>query len=279
MKFIYVDESGSPDQSDVFVMCGLMVDAYKLRKKTADFDARLQAFLKKHPGVNTELKTSRFINGKGGWRHIDAQERKDFLTEVCELAVDNGGKLFGVGISFQAFNAAVAGGHEHPFGNSHWLAGGAFTSCLVQKKVQGIKNSKGLTVVIMDDNKAGMPALSDVLYHGDPWFDGLYKVQGKKQGKPVWIARKKADRFDHIVNTAFAIKSDHSSMVQVADALSYVYRRHLELKSENEAWAGERDYYAGLVDILEPSRENIGRCPDEPAVRFFQQAKHAEWKL
>ena len=34
MKFIYVDESGAAGDSDVFVMCGLMVDAYKLRKKT-----------------------------------------------------------------------------------------------------------------------------------------------------------------------------------------------------------------------------------------------------
>ena len=34
MKFIYVDESGGRDQGDVFTMCGLMVDAYKLRKKT-----------------------------------------------------------------------------------------------------------------------------------------------------------------------------------------------------------------------------------------------------
>ena len=45
----------------------------------------------------------------------------------------------------------------------------------------------------------------------------------------VWQGRAKKDRFDHIINTAFAIKSDHSSMVQVADAISYVYRRHLEL--------------------------------------------------
>ena len=66
MKFIYVDESGAAGDSDVFVMCGLMVDAYKLRKKTADFDKMLADFLAKHPGSSTELKTSRFINGKGG---------------------------------------------------------------------------------------------------------------------------------------------------------------------------------------------------------------------
>ena len=66
-------------------------------------------------------------------------------------------------------------------------------------------------------------------------FDGLYQLRGKKRGKTVWLERTKKDRFDHIINTAFAIKSDHSSMVQVADAISYVYRRHLELAAIAEA--------------------------------------------
>ena len=114
MKFIYIDESGSRDQGDVFVTFGLMVDAYKLRKKTADFDQRLEALFAKHPGNRADFKTSRFINGKGGWREIDATERKAFLKSVCELAVENGGKIFGLGLSFTAFDAASAVGHVQP---------------------------------------------------------------------------------------------------------------------------------------------------------------------
>jgi hypothetical protein len=127
MKFIYVDESGARDQGDVFVMCGLMVDAYKLRKKTADFDAKLEQLFARHPGARTELKTKRFINGAGAWGQIDAEERKQFLREVCELAVANGGKVFGIGLSFEAFDAAVNGGHGHPFGNSYWIGSAMFT--------------------------------------------------------------------------------------------------------------------------------------------------------
>ena len=154
-----------------------------------------------------------------------------------------------------------------------------FTAGLVQKKMQVVKNSKGLTVVIMDDNKAEMPKLSDELYQGNAWFDGLYQLRGKKRGKTVWLERTKKDRFDHIINTAFAIKSDHSSMVQVADAISYVYRRHLELTAIADVWPGEKDYYTELVAILEPARETHGHCPDEPCVKFFKSAKHPEWKL
>ncbi|MCF6277545.1 MAG: DUF3800 domain-containing protein [Anaerolineales bacterium] len=279
MKFIYIDESGERDHTDVFVMCGLMVDAYKLRKKTENFDRKLEALFARHPGARADLKTSRFINGKGAWREIDAQERKDLLTEICQLAVANGGKIFGYGLSFQAFDAATREGHGQPCANNYWLASAMFTSCLLQKKMQGVSNSKGLTVVIMDDNKVEMPALSDALYIGDPWYDGLYQIQKRRRGHLIWVERTEANRFDHIVNTAFAIKSDHSSLIQVADALSYVYRRHLELTNAVEAWVGEQVYISDLVALLEPNREKLGRCHDEPCLRFFLAAKHPEWQL
>ena len=279
MKFIYVDESGARDQGDAFIMCGLMIDAYKLRKKTEEFDRRLGEVFVNHEGNRSDFKTSRFINGKGGWSAVDATERKAFLKRISELAVENGGKVFGIGLSYAAFDAAAGSGLGQPFNTNYWLASAMFTACLVQKKMQGIKNSKGLTIAIMDDNKKEMPKLSDELYNGNSWFDGLYKVRGKKRGKSVWFDRTAKNRFDHIINTAFAIKSDHSSMVQVADAICYVYRRHLELKTVAEAWEGEKKYYAELVDILEPARETLGQCPNEACVNFYKAAKHPEWKL
>ena len=40
MKFAYFDESGTlgVEGNDVFVMAGLLIDAYRLRKYTAEFD-------------------------------------------------------------------------------------------------------------------------------------------------------------------------------------------------------------------------------------------------
>lgn len=279
MKFIYVDESGARDQGDVFVMSGLMVDAYKLRKKTADFDAKLEAIFAQHPGTRGDLKTKRFINGLGAWNQVPAQQRKNFLREICGLAVANGGKVYGIALSYDRFNAALAAGYSHPFANSYWIAGAMFVSSLVQKKMQGVSNSKGLTVFIMDDNKQEMANLSDGLYKCSEWYDGLYLRRGTKRGKSVWLHRKPKDRFDQIINTAFAIKSDHSSLVQVADALCWVYRRHLELKSQAEAYPGEQAYYQGLVDILEPQREKLGHCPQESCVAFYQAARHQDWAV
>ncbi|KUF09040.1 DUF3800 domain-containing protein [Pseudoponticoccus marisrubri] len=279
MKFIYIDESGDRGGGDVFVMCGLMVDAYKLRKKTADFDRMLGALHAKYPSAARELKTSQFLNGKKPWSKIPPQERKDFIQDVCRLAVDNGGKLFGYGLSYERFDTAKAAFHGHPSGDSYWLASGMFTAALVQKKMQGVKGGKGLTVMIMDDHKMEMPGLSDGLYMADEWYDGLFQERKKVRGKSTWGARKAGDRFDQIINTAFAIKSDHSSLVQVADVISYVYRRHLELKALPEKYPGEREYYEMLVGILEPQREKLGQTPAVPCVAFYKAAVHPNWPI
>ena len=45
MKFVYVDETGGKDQSDAFVMTGLLIDAYSLRICTVTFDDMIRKFL------------------------------------------------------------------------------------------------------------------------------------------------------------------------------------------------------------------------------------------
>lgn len=278
MKFIYVDESGGRDQSDVFVMVGLLVDAYRLRRKTTDFDELLKDLLQRHPGHRDELKTKQFINGGGGWSAVPPEERKQFLRDICTLAAD-GGKLFGVGISFENFDAAIAAGHNHLTGNSYWLAAGLFITALIQKKMQPVSSNKGLTVLVMDDNKREMPKLSDLLYTADPWLDGLYQMRRTVRGRSVWKNRTAADRLDQIINTAFAVKSEHSSLVQVSDALSYIYRRHLELRTEADAYAGESDFYDELVGIIDPRREKLGQTPSCEALNFYRAATHDHWQL
>jgi hypothetical protein len=278
MKFVYVDESGGQDQGDVFVMAGVLIDAYRLRKYTAKFDEMITAFLEKHPGAPQEIKTKPFINGTGGWSKVDAAERKAFLINVCDLVVECA-RVFATGISFRRFAEALNAGHGHTFGKSYWLGSAMFVAALVQKRMLGENGNKGLTVLICDDNKQEMENLADALYEADPWFDPLYQRTRKKKGATAWVEISNDERFDQIVNCAFAIKSQHSSLIQVADVVSYVYRRHLELKSDKEAWEGERKYFSDLVDKLDSKREHLGRNPGGPCIDFYETARHPEWEL
>lgn len=270
MKFLYVDESGGKDQSDVFVMTGLLVDAYRLRKHTDVFDELISDFLAKHPGTGSkkELKTSALINGIGGWSKIDPNERKGLLTQICSLSAECA-TVFAVALSFSRFEAALGGKYEYPLGKSYWIGAAMYVATLVQDKMQSLKKNKGLTVFICDDNKHEVQNFSDALHDANPWFDALYRFDGKKD----------AQRFNRIVNSAFSIKSQHSSFIQVADAVAYAYRRNLELKSEKEAWPGEKEYVSGLVEHLEPTRERIGKVRDEACVKFYRASQHLDWTL
>ena len=70
MKFLYADESGEQDHSNFFAMSGVMVDAVKLRKRTEDLDNLWTSLIAEHPESPKEIKTSRMINGKGGWNKV-----------------------------------------------------------------------------------------------------------------------------------------------------------------------------------------------------------------
>ena len=130
MKFAYVDEFGDGSQSDVFVMAGLLIDAYRLRKYTATFDETIEAFLAKHPGEKKEMKTKAIINGTGGWSQVSADDRKRFVIDVCDLAAECA-KVFAIAFSFRKFDAAIKADFEQPFGKSYWLGAAMFIASLI----------------------------------------------------------------------------------------------------------------------------------------------------
>ena len=276
------------DQSDVFVMCGVMVDATKLRLRTHIVREMIREMLARYPGYRrSELKTSQFINGRGAWGRISAVDRKEFLQDICGLAVADGGKVFGIGLSFDATREALDCSTDFPAVNKDpWLLAAMFTMSLVQKKMQLLTRNKGHTVVVMDDNKRLMPAFSDAIYAGDPWFDGLYqkRITRRRKGRNVrvWKEWSTNDRFNQIINTPFPIKSEHSPIIQVADTVSYAYRRRLELLAADatEAWDGEGQYYDELASLLDGGRQRLGLCPPAaPCVEFYDSIRHPEWKL
>jgi Protein of unknown function (DUF3800) len=170
------------------------------------------------------------------------------------------------------------GGYGQSFGNSHWLGTALFVAALLQKKMQD-RGNKGPTVLICDDNKQGMDRLADALFEGNPWFDPIYQPRRKIRGKIVWQSLTAEQRFDHIVNCAFAVKSEHSSLIQAADAVCYIFRRHIELRKEKEAWKGEQSYFSGLSDKLERKRETLGQTAGGSCIDFYTAACHPEWRL
>ncbi len=274
MKFAYVDETGPGKNNDIFVMVGVLVDAYKLRKCTKEFDDLLKQFFSETSTQSRikELKTSEFINGRRTWGRIDPDKRKQFLNEICTHAKNNArAKIYASCISINTFNESQSDTHLQ----SYWQAAGMYIASLIQKKMMRESKNKGLTVLVFDDNKMDMPKVSNELYELNPWYDGLYQSRKKRK----WKNLADGDRFNQIVNTAFAIKSEHSSFIQVADAVAYIYRRQTELQNGDQPkWEGEKEYYDNLASILD--KEKLGVVPDNnECVEFYNKITPNNWEL
>ena len=288
MKFAYIDESGNDERNDVFVMCGLIVDAYSLRKTTAEFDNILGSFFAQYSDIELgrtesggfELKTNDAINGNRKWRKVDAQIRKDFVRQLCQEFISARGKIAGIGISIKCAKDADDSVYKQPFGTDYWVACGMYVSSLIQREMQKEKGNKGHTVLIVDDNKVKMPKISQELHESESWYDGLYQTQRVFRGKREWKKRTKNDRFDQIINTAFAIDSEHSSLIQVADAVCHIIRRHLEIEDGvKEKWNGERNYYDSIFKILTHKNVllRINTQPDALCNKYYKYITHQAW--
>jgi hypothetical protein len=277
MKFAYIDESGDRSEGDTFVMAGLLLDAYRLRKTTENFDRLLESLFNRHPGSPRELKTKAFMRGNGGWSAIPGNERQQFLSDVCTLAVDNGNKIAAFALSFSSFDASVKSQpQEAAWAKSYWVSSALLLCAVIQKKMQAVKGRKGLTAVVMDENRKEMPALSESLHRAPEWYDELYATRERHRGQMRWTPRTPNDRFDQIINTGFCVNSEHSSLMQVADAISWTYRRSLDVEGREE-WQGEAAFYKALRERLDAHRQFLGICPPSRAVAFYDSVKHPLW--
>jgi hypothetical protein len=260
MKFLYIDESGNNPSDQYLVFFALQIDAYKLKKAMKDARPLLAKVSMAYPDALKELKASSLVNGKRGWGKVDPGVRKRLFIELCGFVNEIGAEALTYVLDHSAYRSAVAAGTSPSWASTPWLTGATTMALLIQKYNQGAKNNKGLSVVIFDDNRMELPSLSDFLMKSSKDMDECYERQ------------RKSEPFDHIIDTAFAIKSEHSRLVQISDACSYALRRRAELGpgGQAEAWPGEQAFIeeatAAFADRIRfPSKIWVPNPPCENA--------------
>jgi len=212
-----------------------------LKKAMRDAQSLFADIVAAYPENLRELKTSRLAAGKGGWRQVDPKLRKELICRLCELPSNiNGGKVIPIVIDRDRFRATRTG---EPWRKSEWVAGATCLAIAAQRSSNSESNNKGLTVLVFDDNRAELPGLSEFLVN-------------PTEDVAEFCESNTSDPFDQIIDTSFAIKSEHSTLVQIADACAYILRRRAELTVErqDEAWDGELDFiqsaYSGFAGSL-----------------------------
>ena len=244
MKVCYVDESGNPAQDRMFVMAGIVADVTRLHKTDVEFNRFLAEVRSVFPENLKELKGSRILYGKGAWRQVEAAKRKQIFADLASWLDSRKHTILLAAVDTEKAKQAAAKPNAVPkeIVSDLWLAMGLNIALQVQARHQGEDKNKGNTFLFIDDNVKKLPLLCELLWEPPAWIDGYYPRKPKEE------------RLNQIIDTAFAVQSHHCSLVQVADLLAFVVRRHLELLNQIDKpeWPEEPDFLKQCLQAIAP---------------------------
>lgn len=275
LKFIYIDETGLDENTDVFIMVGLLIDAYSLRATTKQCDAIIGGFIRGHNGKIQEVRAKTLFKSKGSWKNIDTSSKEKYLSDVIEFVVKNT-KIYSIVISKKLFGEKHAALPKN-IDNNYWLISAQYICGLVQKKMSKLKKNKGNTVMVFDNNAKDVPKISEALYVPNSWFDDLYIKKEKKKENV-----NSHERFSQIINTAFSIKSEHSFIIQAADTVCHIMRRYLELKENKvkEKWKGEKCLITKLANDIILANVKLGQSSKgSQCIQYYKSITYPGWEL
>ena len=268
MDLVYVDESGSETLQNALVMCGLVVEDRDMASTADEFSAMLARVSPQGLNDTDELKTHKLMAGVGKWKKVTLDVRKRILRNICRLAISDGKKVVGIAVSYERLKTELKKDDTRGLLRHAWISSGMFICSLLKFCHHRVKASAKYKIVLFDNHNL-ISSLNTELQKKSPWYEGLNDtVDFDESGKKA---------HDYIIgNKVISLESKNSPHIQIADAISFVYRRHLELidKDTAEHWSGERDYYEELFNMLEPNRIKIGKKLNTDCYNFYESIRH-----
>lgn len=239
MKVCYVDESGNQRCDPCLVMVGIVVDAARLNRTRDEFNEIFDTVQSLFDTNLRELKGTKMIFGRDRWRNVDPNTRKQITKYFCDWIVNRKHHLVMAAIDRSKFST-TDGSAFSEVSHAPWLTASLHIALQLQKHYQSAKKNKGHTFLFVDENKKSADSLAELLFNPPEWTDHYYE-RNKKQA-----------RLNQLIDSAFAVKSHHAGLVQVADLYALILRRYAELneyKSE-ELWDGERALINAYAETL-----------------------------
>jgi hypothetical protein len=238
--FAYVDETGNDDVSPLLVMVGVIVDATRLPRTQREFGEIFKNLGDLTGRPLRELKSTDVLPGKGTWKSVEGEVRRNVVTNLCQWTADRKHRLGVAALDRSLHQISQPGSVEL---RDEWQAAACHLALQLQRAHQSKSGGKGRTVLVFDDNKRGIDRFSDLVHSPPAWTDDYYQ-RGKKQ-----------EPLDQIVDTPFAVKSHHVGLVQVADVLAGVVRRYSCLSDygSSENYVGELNHYREWIELIAPT--------------------------
>jgi hypothetical protein len=220
-------------------MVGIVVDAHRLNRTRGEFSTVFDLVQRLFQENLKELKGSKIIFGRDRWRNVDSEVRNQITKFFCRWVVERKHHIALAAIDRQKFKN-VDGTAFPQLPSDPWLVASLHIALQIQKHHQQQKKNKGHTFLFVDENKQKADQLAELLFEPPEWTDAYYGL------------KKSQERLDQLIDSAFAVKSHHAGLIQVADLFALILRRYSEIHDYKfkESWECERSFIEECAKIL-----------------------------
>ena len=217
MKFCYLDESGTGEEPYA-VMVGIIADAYRMHITKRDWTGLLIVLSDMLGKQISEIHTADFYAGNGVWRNLDGNVRAKIISAIFNWLKERNHKIVYSSVDKAKFKTSFSKEPQaHEIGTL-WRFMALHICLALQKCHQVIKENKGHTVLIFDNQKLEAKEFIDLFRNPPEWSDTYYQ------------RNRRQDRLDQIIDVPYFGDSRHVGLIQVADFVSFFMRKYVEIK-------------------------------------------------
>lgn len=218
MKFCYVDESGTSKSEPFAVMAGFFVDAQRMNVTKYEWRKFLEALSETCGRKIEEFHAKEFYPGNSIWRKLNGDQRTRIIQVIFEWLNKRKHKILFTGVDVKQFLENKEKCPKLRIFHSVWCFLGLHIILTVQKYAQGIRDNKGNTLFIFDNEIREETHFPKLLKNPPSWTDYYYS------------RKRKQETFDQVIDVPYFGDSKNVPLIQIADLIAYYLRRYIEIK-------------------------------------------------
>lgn len=248
MNLCYCDESGTGSEP-IATMAGIVVDAGRMHLTKNHWQKLLQDLSELAGRQVVELHTRDFYAGNGIWRdRLDGPERAGVFTKIFEWLAERKHHVVYSAVLKESYHHSFALGNIPDGLNTPWRFLGFHLALALQKYGQREKGVKGHTLFVFDNEERDSVRFTDLITNPPAWSD-MYYDRGNKQ-----------EQLDQIIDVPYFGDSREVVLLQLADLIAFLLRRHAEIKEGRVGpkYHDEEVKVAAWVDAI--AKRSIGRA-------------------
>ncbi|HET7676948.1 MAG TPA: DUF3800 domain-containing protein [Candidatus Limnocylindrales bacterium] len=256
MQFCYLDESGNGTEP-VLVLACVAVDAQRMHRTKAGWEELFVELSGLAPTPVRELKSSDLYGGRKQWRRVRGEDRAAAIEAVLTWLVRRRHRVYFTGVDKAAFETARRDSSAVASLRDPWCAAAMHVVLQLQKDGRGKRVPKGHHALFFDAQEQHEEHLAKLTKEPPAWTDDYY------------ARARREPPLSRLVDSPYFANSRHVLLLQIADLLAFVLRRHAELTM------GLPSQYEGEAEKIGSWSEWIGQMAGPSSLRWKRLGRSA----